>query len=36
MAAIDGEILGVRWGTYPLLEKGNPTSYLVRRYPIRG
>ena len=33
MAAIDGEILGVRWGTYPLLERGNPTSYKVRRYP---
>lgn len=24
MAAIDREILGIRWETYPFLERGNP------------
>ena len=31
VVAIDGEILEMRWGEPPVLEGGNPASYLVRR-----
>jgi len=30
-AANDRETLGVRWETYPFLERGNPVSDQVRR-----